>query len=138
MSGVPFHQDGSRRAFVQDPADLAVVEVRARVGQTVLVRFIHAGYEVLNILIPPGLEVVVIEDTGRQLGGERSPYSRPFAMPVDINAPRVLPITPARRNTAVVRLANGQPPGRYVFEGIFRHLVTGQVLGSVFPAIVFE
>lgn len=136
VSGVPFYQEGPRRgkAFAPNPDDLAGVEVMARFGQTALVRFVHAGYSVLDVDFPPELEVVVVEDTGRQLGGQRSPYSRPFAVPLDPAVIAPVEITPARRATCLMR---AKRPGRYEIAMSYRHWISSKLLGVAMPAINF-
>jgi plastocyanin len=136
VSGVPYYQQGSRQGqpFAIDPKNLELVNVTANLGETVLVRFVHAGYTVLTIDVPNALEVVVIEDTGRQLGGKRSPYSAPFRIPINAAIPAPLPLTPARRSTALVR---AKAPGRYEFKLTFYHWITGKPLGIAIPTITF-
>ena len=67
--------------------------------------FLHAGYTVLTIDIPPTEEVVVIEDTGRQLGGKRSPYSAP--LPPNSHKPGYPGTTAAHPSPALDRFSQG-------------------------------
>ena len=137
ITGVPYHQQGADRGrpFAPNPKNLELVDVTAQRGQTVLVRAVHAGYTVLAVDIPTSLEVVVIEDTGRQLGGQRSPYSAPFRLPLNPAIPVPVPVTSARRSTFLIR---AKLPGRYEFKFTFLHWITGKPLGIAIPTITFD
>jgi hypothetical protein len=137
VSGVPFHQQGVDRGrpFAPNPKNLELVDVTAKLGDTVLIRFVHAGYTVLAVDVPTDLEVVVIEDTGRQFGGQRSPYSTPYRLPLNPAIPVPVIVTSARRATGLVR---AKAPGRYAFKFTFLHWITGKPLGIAIPTITFE
>jgi plastocyanin len=139
ISGVPYHQQGvdKGKPFAPNAKNLELVDVTATVGQTVLVRAVHAGYTVLAVDIPPSLEVVVIEDTGRQLGGQRSPYSAPFRLPLNPAISVPVPVTSARRSTFLIRQKLPLPE-RYEFKFTFLHWITGKPLGIAIPTITFD
>ena len=138
ISGVPFHQQGLKkgRPFAPNPKNLELVNTTAMLGQTVLIRFTHAGYTVLRIDVPNNLEVVLIEDSGRQYGSEHSPYSTPFMGNNPLSADSTTPgtITPARRTTGLVR---AKSPGRYEFKFSYLHWITGKELGVAIASITF-
>ena len=132
ISGVPFHQQGLKkgRPFAPNPKNLELVDVKAMLEETVLVRFTHAGYTVLMIDTPPDLEIVQIEDSGRQYGGEHSPYSVPFYVP----PATPVPFTPARRASGLFR---AKVPGTYEFKFRYLHWITGKELGVAIASITF-
>lgn len=138
ISGVPFHQQGLKkgRPFAPNPKNLELVNTTAMLGQTVLIRFTHAGYTVLRIDVPNDLEVVAIEDSGRQCGSEHSPYSTPLMLNNPLSADPTTPITinPARRSTALVR---AKSPGRYEVKFSYLHWITRKELGVAIVSITF-
>ena len=75
------------------------VAINARVGQTILLRVVSAGYTVQRYTIN-GLDAEVIEIDGRPLGqSTHSPYSRPFI----IRAGTPFELTSAQRWTMLIR-----------------------------------
>ncbi len=138
ISGVPFHQQGVNkgRPFAPNPKNLELVTTMAKLGQTVVIRFVHAGYTVLGVDIPNDLEVVVIEDSGRQFGSEHSPYSTPHLAnnPVSANPLTPITVTSARRATTLVR---AKVPGTYEFKFRYLHWITRKELGVAITTITF-
>ena len=139
ISGVPFYQQAGvnqYKPFAPNPANLEIVTTTAMLGQTVLIRFINGGYTVCSIDLPNGdLEVVAIEDSGRQYGSDISPYSTPFLA----NNPGDLGVTPApvpsaRRASALVR---AKVAGTYEFKFRYLHWITRKELGVAIATITF-
>jgi FtsP/CotA-like multicopper oxidase with cupredoxin domain len=96
------------------------VMIKAAVGQTILIRYVNAGYTVHRLVFATDAEVVGVD--GRQLGGSRSPYSRPFLLP----AGKPLEVTSAQRYELLLQPA---VRGSYSVFIEFRHWVHGTTLG---------
>ena len=132
ITGVPFHQQGLNkgRPFAPNPKNLELVNVTAKLGQTVLIRFMHAGSTLLIIDTPPDLQIVQIEDGGRQYGSDDSPYSAPFYVPPATPAP----FSPAHRASGLFR---AKVPGTYEFKFRYLHWITRKELGVAIASITF-
>ncbi|MHB8764656.1 MAG: multicopper oxidase domain-containing protein, partial [Deferrisomatales bacterium] len=122
ISGVPV-RDPDPRLTSRPPIDDPRVAVRARAGESVLIRLLNAGYTVQRYTFH-GLDAEVVDVDGRTLG--RSPfcrYNRPFVIP----AGEPFELTTARRYTLLLRPS---APGTYRFTVDFHDWVTGRVLGK--------
>lgn len=122
ITGVPF--EGK-------PIDHPQVAVRAKVGQTVLVRLLNAGYTVQEYVFPE-LDAEVVDVDGRPLGHRpEGTFSRPFMLP----AGKPFTLSTARRYTMLIR---PRRPGRFPFMVRFRHWITGRVLQEISTFIEVE
>ena len=115
ISGVP--SDGTP---ILDPR----VAVNAKVGQTILIRLLNAGYTTQEYEFD-GLAHEVIEADGRPLGHtDKNSFSRPFTVPSN----RRFKLTTAMRRGILIRPTK---PGSYPFKVNFRHWISNRVLGRV-------
>ncbi|MBI2957522.1 MAG: multicopper oxidase domain-containing protein [Chloroflexi bacterium] len=94
--------------------------VHARVGQTILVRFIDAAYSVQEIRV--GLPLTLVSVDGFTLGvGPTGQYNRP----IEFAAGQPIRITAAMRGDAIIRPTR---PGRFPVTIDFLHWISGKKL----------
>ena len=94
------------------------VAVRARAGQSVLVRLINASYSVLRVTL--GVPVRVVTADGHPLGTPDRPWSQPFTIP----AGQPFEMTSAQRYDLMI---DAVAPGRFAARLEFRHWITGEI-----------
>ena len=118
LSGEP------RRTDDNTPFEKAAVN--ARVGQTILIRFIDATYTVNEIRF--GLPALVIAEVGYPFG---VPPRGQYSHPIDLAAGQPLRITAAMRGDGLIKATE---PGRFPCTIDFFHWITGKQLyrGTVF------
>ena len=98
--------------------------MKARAGQTILIRLLNAGYTVQEYTFE-GLSPEVVDIDGRPLGHtDKNSFTRPFVIPDG----QSFSLTSARRWTMLLR---PEAAGSYPFKVKYRHWISGQVLGEV-------
>lgn len=111
---------GRRAQGAGDSATFDEVSVKAKVGQTILIRLSNAGYTVQEYHI--GLPVEVIAMDGHPLGmPPRHQYSHPFSRAA--NEP--FRLTSAMRHDLLIKATS---PGKFPAEVDFLHWVSGKKL----------
>lgn len=94
------------------------VAVRARVGQSVLIRLLNASYSILRVTF--GLPVRVVAADGHPLGVRDRPWSRAFTIP----AGEPFELTSAQRYDLIIDVP---APGRFPARLEFLHWITREI-----------
>lgn len=118
---------GVARASEGMPITDPRVAITAKVGQTVLIRLLHAGYTVQQYDI--GIDVEVVAMDGRALGVPPfQHYSHPFTLP----AHTLFRLSTARRVDLILRSTT---PGVFPVMVSYLDWITGKPLGTAQTAI---
>lgn len=103
------------------------VAVRAKVGQSILIRTLNASYSIVRLVID-GLDAQCVAVDGRPLQGR---YSHPFV----VRSGQALELSSAQRYDLMVR---PERPGVYPARLEFRHWITGKILGRCDTTITVD
>ncbi|MBI2873312.1 MAG: multicopper oxidase domain-containing protein [Chloroflexi bacterium] len=105
---------------VDDDSPFERAAVHAKVGQTVLIRFIDAAYNVNVIRVGLPLQLIAVDGYPRGV-----PPAGKYSRPINLPAGEPIRITAAMRGDALIRPTE---PGRFPVAFDFFHWVTGKRL----------